>query len=73
MQLNQLNFFKLMYLFILIFPGEILPIVKLTITVDGVHFETINLGTKRDEFEHTAVFFNIESISYGVQDLVYTR
>ncbi|KOB69280.1 hypothetical protein OBRU01_16980, partial [Operophtera brumata] len=25
------------------------------------------------EFEHMAVFFNIESISYGVQDLVYTR
>ncbi|KAL0809520.1 hypothetical protein ABMA28_011057 [Loxostege sticticalis] len=54
-------------------PGQILPIVKLTITVDGVHLETINQGTKRDEFDHMAVFFNIESISYGVQDLVYTR
>ncbi|VVC89423.1 unnamed protein product [Leptidea sinapis] len=26
-----------------------------------------------DDMEHMAVFFNIESISYGVQDLVYTR
>ncbi|XP_045487323.1 uncharacterized protein LOC110995348 isoform X2 [Pieris rapae] len=54
-------------------PGEMLPIVKLTITVEGVHLETLNHGTKRDEFEHMTVFFNIESISYGVQDLVYTR
>lgn len=53
-------------------PGEILPIVKLTITVDGVHLETVNQGIK-NEFENMAVFFNIESISYGVQDLVYTR
>ncbi|CAF4832729.1 unnamed protein product [Pieris macdunnoughi] len=54
-------------------PGEMLPIVKLMITVEGVHLETLNHGTKRDEFEHMTVFFNIESISYGVQDLVYTR
>ncbi|XP_050669296.1 low density lipoprotein receptor adapter protein 1 [Leptidea sinapis] len=51
-------------------PGETLPIVKLTITVDGVHLETVQ---RRDDMEHMAVFFNIESISYGVQDLVYTR
>ncbi|XP_045538392.1 low density lipoprotein receptor adapter protein 1 [Papilio machaon] len=54
-------------------PGQILPMVKLMITVDGVHVETARLAGKRDEFEHMAVFFNIESISYGVQDLVYTR
>ncbi|XP_063391687.1 uncharacterized protein LOC134677159 [Cydia fagiglandana] len=53
-------------------PGQILPIVKLVITVDGVHLESIHHGPKRD-FEHMSVFFNIESISYGVQDLVYTR
>ncbi|XP_045457725.1 low density lipoprotein receptor adapter protein 1-A [Melitaea cinxia] len=53
-------------------PGQVLPIVRLTITVDGVHLETINQEIK-NEFEHMAVFFNIESISYGVQDLVYTR
>ncbi|CAG4964098.1 unnamed protein product [Colias eurytheme] len=52
-------------------PGQILPIVKLTITVEGVHVETVHHGNK--EFEHMSVFFNIESISYGVQDLVYTR
>lgn len=46
--------------------------MKLTITVDGVHLETVNQGIK-NEFENMAVFFNIESISYGVQDLVYTR
>ncbi|CAH2083926.1 unnamed protein product [Euphydryas editha] len=53
-------------------PGQVLPIVRLTITVDGVHLETIKQEIK-NEFEHMAVFFNIESISYGVQDLVYTR
>ncbi|XP_041983293.1 low density lipoprotein receptor adapter protein 1 [Aricia agestis] len=53
-------------------PGQILPIVKLTITVDGVHLETVQQGP-RSEFEQMAVFFSIESISYGVQDLVYTR
>ncbi|XP_047541396.1 low density lipoprotein receptor adapter protein 1-A [Vanessa tameamea] len=53
-------------------PGQVLPLVKLTITVDGVHLETIKQDIK-NEFEHMAVFFNIESISYGVQDLVYTR
>ncbi|XP_075988443.1 low density lipoprotein receptor adapter protein 1-B [Anticarsia gemmatalis] len=53
-------------------PGQILPIVKLTVTVDGVHLESVNHG-KQDDFEHMSVLFNIESISYGVQDLVYTR
>ncbi|CAH2056635.1 unnamed protein product, partial [Iphiclides podalirius] len=53
-------------------PGQILPIVRLTISVDGVHLETVP-ASKRDEFEHMSVFFNIEAISYGVQDLVYTR
>ncbi|XP_049882903.1 uncharacterized protein LOC126378525 [Pectinophora gossypiella] len=54
-------------------PGQILPIVKLVISVDGVQLETVHQTSKRDEFEHMSVFFNIESISYGVQDLVYTR
>ncbi|KAJ8707269.1 hypothetical protein PYW08_011403 [Mythimna loreyi] len=55
-------------------PGQILPIVKLKIALDGVHLETLDHGTKgSNEFEHMTVFFNIESISYGVQDLVYTR
>lgn len=54
-------------------PGEILPIVRLTITVDGVHLESVTQGARRDDFEHMSVLFNIESISYGVQDLVYTR
>ncbi|KAG7312895.1 hypothetical protein JYU34_001290 [Plutella xylostella] len=53
-------------------PGQILPIVKLLISVDGVFLETVNTN-KKEEFEHMSVFFNIESISYGVQDLVYTR
>ncbi|CAG9794146.1 unnamed protein product [Diatraea saccharalis] len=54
-------------------PDQILPIVKLTISVDGVHLETVDQGTRRSEFDRMSVFFNIESISYGVQDLVYTR
>ncbi|CAH0404340.1 unnamed protein product [Chilo suppressalis] len=54
-------------------PGQILPIVRLTISVDGVHLETIDQGARLSEFDHMSVFFNIESISYGVQDLVYTR
>ncbi|KAI8441264.1 hypothetical protein MSG28_014905 [Choristoneura fumiferana] len=54
-------------------PGQILPIVKLVISVDGVHLETMHHSSKRSDFEHMSVFFNIESISYGVQDLVYTR
>ncbi|KAI5630992.1 hypothetical protein NE865_16294 [Phthorimaea operculella] len=53
-------------------PGQILPIVKLIITVDGVHLESVSQG-KKDEYDQMTVFFNIESISYGVQDLVYTR
>ncbi|XP_026748380.1 uncharacterized protein LOC113509262 [Galleria mellonella] len=54
-------------------PDQILPIVKLVISVDGVFIETVHQGLKRNEFEHMSVFFKIESISYGVQDLVYTR
>ncbi|XP_060808698.1 low density lipoprotein receptor adapter protein 1 [Amyelois transitella] len=54
-------------------PDQILPIVKLVISTDGVLLETLNHGVKRDQFESMSVFFKIESISYGVQDLVYTR
>ncbi|XP_026324690.1 uncharacterized protein LOC113233727, partial [Hyposmocoma kahamanoa] len=54
-------------------PDQILPIVKLKITVDGVFMETVNMGLKKEDFQHMSMFFNIESISYGVQDLVYTR
>ncbi|XP_050558537.1 uncharacterized protein LOC118279871 [Spodoptera frugiperda] len=54
-------------------PGQALPIVKLMIALDGVHLEPVSHGTKTDEFDQMSVFFNIESISYGVQDLVYTR
>ncbi|KAM3955603.1 uncharacterized protein ACR2FA_010471 [Aphomia sociella] len=54
-------------------PDQILPIVKLVISTDGVLIETVNQGLKKNEFEHMSVFFKIESISYGVQDLVYTR
>ena len=55
-------------------PGQILPIVKLMISTDGVHLETLNHNEKNsDGYEPMSIFFNIESISYGVQDLVYTR
>ncbi|XP_053621668.1 uncharacterized protein LOC128681643 [Plodia interpunctella] len=54
-------------------PDQILPIVKLVISVDGVFLETVNHDVKKKDFEKMSVFFKIESISYGVQDLVYTR
>ncbi|XP_059062559.1 uncharacterized protein LOC131855321 [Achroia grisella] len=54
-------------------PDQILPIVKLVISTNGVYIETVNQGMRKNEFEDMSVFFKIESISYGVQDLVYTR
>lgn len=50
--------------------NQILPIVKLEINLQGLEFREITAG-KRDKSE--AVRFGIDAISYGVQDLVYTR
>lgn len=50
-------------------PNKILPLCNLTISLDGVFIETSvpTSGTTK-KWEYT-----IDTISYGVQDLVYTR
>jgi len=50
-------------------PNKILPIVKLEINLQGLSFTEIT--TKKEKTE--PVRFGIDVISYGVQDLVYTR
>lgn len=48
-------------------PNKILPFCNLTVSLDGVRMETVTS-------KHNAVTnFTIDTISYGVQDLVYTR
>lgn len=50
-------------------PGQILPILKFQITKDGISYKDITdrkLDTPPTEFK-------IDTISYGVQDFVYTR
>lgn len=48
-------------------PNKILPFCNLTVSLDGVRMETITS-------KHNALTnFTIDTISYGVQDLVYTR
>lgn len=50
-------------------PNKVLPIVKLEINLQGLSFQ--NVTNKKEK--SPPVLFGIESISYGVQDLVYTR
>ncbi|XP_077289384.1 uncharacterized protein LOC143913453 [Arctopsyche grandis] len=52
-------------------PSQILPIVKLTVSTAGVQINSI--GSHKKESVRTQNTFKIESISYGVQDLIYTR
>ncbi|KAL9700546.1 hypothetical protein quinque_003987 [Culex quinquefasciatus] len=48
-------------------PNKILPFCNLTVSLDGVRMETVTS-------KHNALTnFTIDTISYGVQDLVYTR
>ncbi|XP_058459022.1 uncharacterized protein LOC131435316 [Malaya genurostris] len=48
-------------------PNRILPFCNLTVSLDGVKMETITSKLS------TLTNFTIDTISYGVQDLVYTR
>ncbi|XP_055530924.1 uncharacterized protein LOC129721868 isoform X2 [Wyeomyia smithii] len=48
-------------------PNRILPFCNLTVSLDGVKMETIT--SKQSSLTN----FTIDTISYGVQDLVYTR
>lgn len=48
-------------------PNKILPFCNLTVSLEGVRMETVTS-------KHSALTnFTIDTISYGVQDLVYTR
>ncbi|XP_059619997.1 uncharacterized protein LOC132263979 [Phlebotomus argentipes] len=50
-------------------PGKILPICNLTVTLDAIILETIpNKITEYRKWVH-----NVDTISYGVQDIVYSR
>lgn len=48
--------------------NKALPFCELTVTLDGVNIETIIPKTDAKSWS-----YSIDSISYGVQDLVYTR
>lgn len=50
--------------------GETLPFLKLTVSEKGVNIAEMPQNINKD-FE--GGFYNIDVISYGVQDLVYTR
>lgn len=50
-------------------PGQVLPFCNLTVTKDALIVETIpNKVGSRHKWTH-----NVDTISYGVQDIVYTR
>ncbi|KAJ9592993.1 hypothetical protein L9F63_015363, partial [Diploptera punctata] len=49
--------------------GTVLPLMKLVVSKEGVSISQIG-GHKKDEI---VKFHRIDTISYGVQDLVYTR
>lgn len=50
-------------------PNKILPLCDLTLSIDGVSIET----TTRSSNTNKKWNYTIDTISYGVQDLVYTR
>ncbi|XP_046398862.1 uncharacterized protein LOC124165474 [Ischnura elegans] len=56
-------------------PPLVLPLVKLTVSGSGVTLTAANPagGDKKKKQADAMVFHPIETISYGVQDLVYTR
>ncbi|KAG8222916.1 hypothetical protein J437_LFUL000210 [Ladona fulva] len=55
-------------------PPLVLPLVKLTVSREGVTLTAAHLtGEKKKKGPEQAVFHPIDTISYGVQDLVYTR
>jgi len=50
-------------------PNKSLPLCKLTVSLNGVHVELSNNSSAKIEKWN----YPIDTISYGVQDLVYTR
>lgn len=49
-------------------PNKVLPFCELTVTLDGVNIEIVMPKTDTRSWSYP-----IDTISYGVQDLVYTR
>lgn len=49
--------------------GKILPYVKIVISTDGLSYKP--LGQKNEKTETSS--FKVDVISYGVQDIIYTR
>lgn len=54
-------------------PNRTLPFCNLTVKIDGVHIETLPTSSASTSASMPSLKWAIDSISYGVQDLVYTR
>lgn len=54
-------------------PHQTLPFCNLVVKIDGVHVETMPSSSSSTSTTITPLKWAIDSISYGVQDLVYTR
>lgn len=54
-------------------PNQSLPFCNLIVKIDGVQVETMPTGSSTTSTTIAPLKWAIDSISYGVQDLVYTR
>jgi hypothetical protein len=59
-------------------PNKALPFCNLIVKTDGVHIDTLPTtsaaaSTSASSIIDTPIYWPIDQISYGVQDLVYTR
>lgn len=56
-------------------PNKSLPLCNLTVSINGVAIETVesSASTSTSPAKVQSNFWPIDTISYGVQDLVYTR
>lgn len=58
-------------------PNKALPFCSLIVKTDGVHIDTLPTtsaaSTSASSIIDTPIHWSIDQISYGVQDLVYTR
>ncbi|CRK93811.1 CLUMA_CG007338, isoform A [Clunio marinus] len=54
-------------------PNKSLPFCNLIVKTDGVHIETLPSSSASSSYSVSSTRWPIDTISYGVQDLVYTR
>lgn len=57
-------------------PNKTLPFCKLIVNTDGIHIDTLPSTSSASSSTATSlnsIYWPIDQISYGVQDLVYTR